>query len=51
MPGAIATAATGTSDIPDDDAARQGWPDDAGKGWSPPWDILGIQQPDWWGKS
>ena len=32
-------------------AARQGWPDAAGKGWTPPWDILGIEQPDWWGKS
>lgn len=31
-------------------AARQGWPNADGKGWTPPWDILGIEQPDWWRK-
>ena len=29
-------------------AAQRGWPDAAGKGWTPPWDILGIEQPSWW---
>ena len=37
--------------IPDADAARQGWPDVNGNGWTPPWDLLGIEQPpDYWGK-
>ena len=40
---------TGTFDIPDEDAARQGWPDETGKGWTPPWDILGMAPPDYWG--
>jgi len=38
-------------DTPEEDsAARQGWPDETGRGWTPPWDILGIDQPDYWGK-
>ena len=38
-------------DTPEEDsAARQGWPDETGRGWTPPWDILGIDPPDYWGK-
>lgn len=33
----------------EDAAARQGWPDETGKGWTPPWDILRMKQPDYWG--
>ena len=33
----------------EDSAARQGWPDETGKGWTPPWDILGMTPPDYWG--
>ncbi|MBC6404245.1 MAG: hypothetical protein GDA41_00685 [Rhodospirillales bacterium] len=34
----------------EDSAARQGWPDETGGGWTPPCDILGIDRPDYWGK-
>ncbi|WP_419738688.1 hypothetical protein [Ruegeria sp.] len=38
-------------DTPEEEAAaRQGWPDAEGKAWTPPWDILGIEPPDWWGR-
>ena len=39
-------------DVPDADAdaARQGWPDADGKGWTPPWDLLDMEPPDWWGR-
>jgi len=37
-------------DTPDADTARQGWPDSDGKAWTPPWDILEIEPPDWWGR-
>ncbi len=38
-------------DTPEEDcAARRGWPDETGRGWTPPWDILGIDPPDYWGK-
>ena len=37
-------------DTPDADAARQGWPDADGNAWTPPWDILDIEPPDWWGR-
>ena len=48
----IVTHGIESLDTPQEEtAARQGWPDAAGKGWSPPWDILGIEKPDWWGKS
>ena len=33
----------------EDTAARQGWPDETGNGWTPPWDILGMAPPDYWG--
>ena len=37
-------------DTPDADAARQGWPDADGNAWTPPWDLLDMEPPDWWGK-
>ena len=37
-------------DTPDADAARQGWPDADGNAWTPPWDILDIEPPPWWGR-
>ncbi len=33
----------------EDTAARQGWPDETGTGWTPPWDELGMTAPDYWG--
>ncbi len=36
---------TGTFNIPDEEAARQGWPDETGNGWRPPWDILRMDPP------
>ena len=33
----------------EDAAARCGWPDENGNGWNPPWDILRMQKPTWWG--
>jgi len=38
------------SNTPDADAARQGWPDADGNAWTPPWDLLDMEPPDWWGK-
>ncbi len=32
----------------EDAAARRGWPDKAGRGWTPPWDILAITRPCYW---
>ena len=38
-------------DTPEEEiAARQGWPDADGNAWTPPWDILDIEPPDWWGR-
>ena len=33
----------------EDAAARCGWPDENGNGWNPPWDILRMEKPAWWG--
>ncbi|WP_170563130.1 hypothetical protein [Ruegeria atlantica] len=41
----------GTSEIPDKKAAPQGWPDETGKGWTPPWGILRMEPPAYWGTS
>ncbi len=32
----------------EDAAARRGWPDETGRGWTPPWDILAIDRPYYW---
>ncbi|MBC6416999.1 MAG: hypothetical protein GDA47_04210, partial [Rhodospirillales bacterium] len=49
--GWVARHGIGKLDRPEEDsAARQGWPDQNGRGWTPPWDILGIDPPDYWGK-
>jgi len=38
-------------DSPEEEiAARQGWPDADGKAWTPPWDLLDMEPPPWWGK-
>ncbi|MBC6406426.1 MAG: hypothetical protein GDA41_12055 [Rhodospirillales bacterium] len=46
----VARHGIGKLDTPEEDsAARQGWPDETGRGWTPPWDILGIDRPGYWG--
>ena len=32
----------------EDAAARRGWPDETGRGWMPPWDLLAIDRPCYW---
>ena len=38
-------------EAPDAEAARQGWPDANGNAWTPPWGSLGIETPEYWGRS